>query len=176
MDTSNSQVKFFIDRPDFQAPTPKEVVTSTGEIIFKRSGVKIAKLTPSIRVKYGDDVHMNEAKALDFVSQHTSIPVPRVLAAYTYGPIEREEEGVRDFDTYIFTEYVEGQSLDKVWTGLDNSTKSTIMDELKGYLVQLRAIPGGNYIGSLEKGPVKDFILEDHSNQGMDRKCFILKL
>jgi hypothetical protein len=138
-----AQIQKHIDRPEFPAPTPQEIATSTKEIIFKRSGVTIAKLSPTVRVKYGEDVNPNEAKALEFVSRYTSIPVPKVLAAYTYGPIERDEEGP-EFDAYIFTEYVEGQSLDKIWTGLDDSAKSNIMDELNEYFVQLRAIPGGD--------------------------------
>jgi hypothetical protein len=61
--------------------------------------------------------------------------------------------------------------LDKVWSSLDKLAESTIMDELKGYLVQLRAIPGGDCIGYLDNGPVMDFILEYHSVQGMDHQC-----
>jgi hypothetical protein len=29
------------------------------------------------------DMHINEARAPEFVSEHTSIPVPKVLAVYT---------------------------------------------------------------------------------------------
>src|ERR1700753_1740379 len=136
----------------FLAPTPQEIAESPKEIVFKRGGVTIAILSPNIRIKYGEDVHMNEEKALEFVSKHTSVPVPKVLAAFTYGPIQREEEGGCDFDTYIITEYLEGQSLDKEWNSLNESTKSTIMKELEGHLIQLRAIPGGEYIGSLGNG------------------------
>jgi hypothetical protein len=107
------------------------------------------------------------------VSEHTSMHVPRVFA--TYGPIDRDKEP-SSFDTYIFMEYLEGQSLNKSWNNLDDKAKSTIMDELKGYLSQLRAIPSSSYIGSLNRGPVMDTILEYDSAKGTELKPILMKI
>jgi hypothetical protein len=137
--------------------------------------VQVARLSPTVIVKYGDNVHVNDAKALEYVSTHTSIPVPRVFANYTYGPIDRDEEP-SGFDTYIFMEYLEGQSLDKEWNNLDDKAKSTVMDELKDYLSQFRAIPSSGYIGSLDHGPVMDNILQYHSAKGTELKPILMKI
>jgi hypothetical protein len=118
-------------------------------------------------MKYGDSVRLSEARTLEFVRHHTSIPVPRVYAAYTYGPFEeRDEEWHSKYDTYHFLDLVEGQTLEKEWGNLGDDEKSRVMHELQGYLEQLRAVPGGTYIGSLNNGPVMDVILEYQPNKG----------
>lgn len=167
------QIHKHIEQSGFTTPTPQEVATAEKDIIFKRGGVTIAKLSPTVKVKYGDDVKLNEAKALDFISRHTSIPVPKVFAAYTYGPIDRDIDEGDPYETYIFMEHVEGQSLDNVWETFDESAKSSIMSDLGGYLTQLRAIPAPGYIGSLDDGPVVDNILEYSKDKG--RKPILLQ-
>jgi hypothetical protein len=120
-------------------------------------------------VKYGDSVQLIEAKSMEFVARHTSLPVPQVYAAYTYGPFEdRDEEWSSKYDTYIFMDFVDGQTLEKEWSSLHDEAKSRIMTELKAYFAQLRAIPGGTYIGSLNDGPVMDSILEYWPMKGIE--------
>lgn len=41
-------------------------------------------LTEKICVKYGRRVHLSEASTLLFISEHTSIPVPKVYCAFTH--------------------------------------------------------------------------------------------
>lgn len=109
-----------------------------------------------------------------FVKRNTeNVPVPKVFACYTYGPIDRD---VLDYgslyDTYIFMGFVEGRSLDyMVWDSYDATTKRRIAGQLKGYLSELRSIGNngngnGNYIGSADFGPVMDPILETHHVKG----------
>ncbi|TID19415.1 kinase-like protein [Venturia nashicola] len=169
MESINPQVEIHIIEPNFELITPQALSSSNPEIIFSRGGVRVARVSPTIVVKYGDDVHLIEATTLEFLASHTSILVPRVYAAYTYGPFEdRDEESSSKYDTYIFMDFIDGQTLDKEWSNLDDAAKSQVMAELKGYLVQLRAIPGGTYIGSLDDGPVNDSILEYWPTKGID--------
>lgn len=50
-----------------------------------------------------------------FVEQHTeNLPVPKIFACYTYGPIRRDIEDYGSlFNIYIFMSFVEGQTLVK---------------------------------------------------------------
>lgn len=61
---------------------------------------------------------------------------------------------------------VEGQRLDKVWDTYDSVTKSRIAGHLKGYLDELRQIEHRNYIGSVDRGPLRDPILGDFEYKG----------
>jgi hypothetical protein len=166
MAPSYPEIQVQIKAPDFEIIAPEDLSSLPYEVIFMRGGVKITKLSPGLLVKYGDNVHMNEAVTSDFVGRHTSIPIPRVYAAYTHGPFEvRGEEWSSKYDTYIFMEFVEGQTLEKEWD-LDEVSKSRVMGDLQGYLEQLWGIPGGTYIGSIHNGPVMDSIFEYQPNKG----------
>lgn len=147
---------------------------NAGNTIFSWGGVEIAQLFPGIVVKFGSHVSIREAKNMIFVKRNTeNVPVPKVFACYTYGPIDRD---VLDYgslyDTYIFMGFVEGRSLDyMVWDSYDATTKRRIAGQLKGYLSELRSIGNngngnGNYIGSADFGPVMDPILETHHVKG----------
>lgn len=167
MAPSSPEISVHIKAPDFELITPEAASRMPQEHLFSRGGVKIEKISPTMLMKHGDSVRMIEARTLEFVRHHTSIPVPRVYAAYTYGPFEeRNEEWSSKYDTYIFLDLVEGQTLEKAWDDLGDDGKSTVMHELQGYLEQLRAVPGGTYIGSLNNGPVMDVILEYRPNKG----------
>ncbi|GLB14244.1 hypothetical protein AtubIFM61612_001669 [Aspergillus tubingensis] len=62
--------------------------------------------------------------------------------------------------------YVEGQRLDKVWDTYDSVTKTRIAGQLKGYLDELRQAEHRNYIGSVDRGPLRDPILGDLEYKG----------
>jgi hypothetical protein len=167
MAPSSLEISVHIKAPGFELITPEAASRMPQERLFSRGGVKIVKISPTMVMKYGDSVHMSEARTLEFVRHHTSIPVPQVYAAYTHGPFEeRDEEWASKYDTYIFLDFVEGQTLENEWDDLGGDEKSRIMHELQDYLEQLRAVPGGTYIGSLNNGPVMDVILEYQSNKG----------
>ncbi|KAF3915311.1 hypothetical protein AA313_de0203300 [Arthrobotrys entomopaga] len=159
------KVSMQIQKPGFTPMQPEEVEKL--EYFFHRGGIAITKISPTVVVKYGCDVRVEEAITMDFIAEHTSIPVPRIYAAYTYGPFDRPDfDGVDEYETYIFMEYIEGETLEKEWGALDQETKTSVMDDLKRYLGEMRSIKGGTYVGSLDKGPVLDQILEYQPNKG----------
>ncbi|KAK6813287.1 hypothetical protein RU639_011075 [Aspergillus parasiticus] len=167
---SGPRVNLLYSIPGFAAPDPDSIkrrVTSENTI-FNWGGVKIARISPDIVVKFGCHVTLSEAKNMIFVKQNTeTLPIPKVLAYYSYGPISRDIDDYGSlFDIYIFMDYVEGQSLDKVWGTYDEITKGYIASQLKEYLCQLRQISYRNYIGSADLGPVTDPILERRHNKG----------
>lgn len=103
-----------------------------------------------------------------FAKQNTeTLPVPKIFACYSYGPINRDiEDHGSLFDTYIFMSFVESQTLDKVWESYDEDTKAHVTNQLKEYLLELRQIRNGSYIGSANSGPVTDQILESYHVKG----------
>ncbi|KAK0627107.1 kinase-like domain-containing protein [Immersiella caudata] len=82
----------------------------------------------------GANDHPNEALALRFVKERTTIPVPKVISS--------------DWDR-ITMEYVEGQTLQQAWPVLTDDQRSEILAELRGYIAQMRAL-SGEYIGRLD--------------------------
>jgi fructosamine-3-kinase len=61
-------------------------------------------LTDGICVKYGRRMHLSEASTMHFISQHTSIPVPKVLCAFTHSDC-----------TYIVMERIKGDIIGSGW-------------------------------------------------------------
>jgi aminoglycoside phosphotransferase (APT) family kinase protein len=85
----------------------------------------------------GSNDHPSEAMALRFVKENTTIPVPEAISS--------------DWDRMTM-EYIEGQTLKEAWSTLTSEQRSNILDELRGYISQLRALspPGDARIGRID--------------------------
>jgi serine/threonine protein kinase len=88
------------------------------------------QLDPERVIKWGSRLRVTEAKTAEFIAQNTTIPVPKVLDVFTF-------KGT----PYLVSEYVEGSILDDVWGKLSSEEKTSCMEQLRGYLKQLREIP-----------------------------------
>jgi tRNA A-37 threonylcarbamoyl transferase component Bud32 len=111
-----------------------------GEIIYHcqnryvvRHGDTVTKYT-TYPHGFGANDQPNEALALRFIKEHTTIPVPEVISS--------------DWDR-ITMEYVEGQTLHQAWPVLTLDQRSGILAQLSDYIAQMRAL-GGIYLGRLD--------------------------
>lgn len=114
---------------------------------------QIYRLTPTTVAKTGDLVSLSEAAVMRLVRSKTSIPVPEVLDAYI-----RTDDG--SGHGCIVMEYVEGETLDNAWEACTPTQKDGIVKQLKGYLDELRTIPG-SFIGGVEKTFCQDPFFSD---------------
>ncbi|GLA04252.1 hypothetical protein AnigIFM60653_004300 [Aspergillus niger] len=157
------QVEVHYSVPFFEAPYPdrvKEMITPNNTI-FNWGGVKKAKISSEIVVKFGPHVTLTEAKNMSQYQRY----LPTTLTGHLIEMLMTM--GV--YDTYIFMSFIECQSLDRVWETYDSITKAQITTQLKDYIGELRQIGNGNgsyYIGSVGPGPVTDPILENYHNKG----------
>lgn len=131
-------------------------------------GVTILRLSPDMVVKYGPHATITEAQSMIFVAEHTKlIPVPKVFAYCTHGPLNRDIDDYGSlFDTYIFMSFVDGQTLESAWDSYDELTKTHVANQLRTYMDEVRAIRSEPYIGSVNKGPVRDQILANYHVKG----------
>ena len=133
--------------------------------LLRRHGSRagtVLYLTSKLCVKYGYFVHLSEAATLQFIANHTSIPVPKVYCAFKY----------KDW-TYIVMERIEGQKLAVGWLKRSQESKERILIQLRQLIAELRSIPppkdakianavGGTIYdgrlsgGSIRRGPFKD--------------------
>ncbi|GLA67827.1 hypothetical protein AtubIFM55763_000076 [Aspergillus tubingensis] len=153
---SGPQVNIHYSAPGFAVLDPDTIKTmaNPSNTIFSWGGVQIVKISPEVAVKFGSHVTLHEAEK--------TVPVPKTFAYYSYGPIDRDVDDYGSlYDNYIFMSYVEGQRLDKAWDTYNSVTKGRIAGQLKGYLDGLRQVEHRNYIGSVDRGPLRDSILGD---------------
>lgn len=88
---------------------------------------------------------------MEFVREKTSVPVPKVLDAY----VDAESENV-----CIVMEYIDGRPLDEEWDTYDETQKRSVESQLKGYLDQIRQIPG-TFVGSVDGSNCNDQLFDD---------------
>ena len=97
-------------------------------------------------VKTGDSVRMAEAHTMRFVSEKTSLPVPKVLDAYI---------DTKSKHACIVMEYIDGRPLDEEWDSYDETQKQCVSSQLKHFLDEIRQIPGA-FVGSVDGSCCKD--------------------
>lgn len=156
--------------PGFSLTPPEtvdELCRDKSNLIFCH-GVTIVKLSPEVVVKIGAQVNFLEAKNMIYIGQNTEIPVPKVFACYTNGPINRDPDDYGGlYDTYIFMSFIDGNTLHTAWDTYDVATKTRISTQLTGYIQEMRDLASDGYIGSLDHGPVADHCLSTSLNKGM---------
>ncbi|EPQ61146.1 kinase-like protein [Gloeophyllum trabeum ATCC 11539] len=93
-------------------------------------GDGVEMLSDDTVVKYHPtmEVASQEARALQFVWAHTSIPVPQV----------RRVVGTPR-GALLLMEYIKGQTLDRLWPSLSSCQRFIVSWTLRGYIQQLRA-------------------------------------
>jgi aminoglycoside phosphotransferase len=103
-------------------------------------------LTSKICVKYSTFQHLSEASTMQFIAQHTSIPVPRVYCAF-------ERKGW----TYIIQERIDGENVAVGWDKRSEESKAKILLQLKGMVKEMRALPPpGPAVSNVDGGPIYD--------------------
>ena len=100
-----------------------------------------------ICIKYGRLVQLSEASSIRFISQRTSIPVPKVICAF-------EHRGV----TYIVMERIDGQMVGSGWLNRSVASRTKILTQLRGLIQQMRDIPAPSDVGvaNVDGGAIYD--------------------
>lgn len=95
-----------------------------------------------------------DAATLQFVAQHTSIPVPKVYCAF-------EHKG----QVYIVMEFIKAYMLAYGWTSRSPESKAKIHQQLRRMMDELRSIPHPEHLGiaNVTGGPLFDPRLPGHS-------------
>ncbi|KAI0081084.1 hypothetical protein K474DRAFT_1481702 [Panus rudis PR-1116 ss-1] len=111
----------------------------------------------------GTQIPYEEAANMRFIRRSTTIPVPRVWAAFYVHPWvfwwRRPPSYGLQIYAYIFMQRVPGRALDlKTWSSYDEKGKQHIISQLCDYVEQLRALKPSptTVIGSVSGGPVMD--------------------
>src|SRR5437762_6579058 len=129
-----------------ELPSIEDVHAST-EILYSMGEVTVAGLGPNIVVKYGQRARMSEVDTMKFVVAKTNIPMPKILEAFE-----------RDGKTYIYMTQVPGKCLDDCMSDLSEAQLEQVVQELAGFVNEMRNLGENNYIGSINRGPCTDYL------------------
>ncbi|KAL1893961.1 hypothetical protein Sste5346_006102 [Sporothrix stenoceras] len=120
---------------DCFAVTPERKYYRSGDTFIKRN------LRPGEWQQHNGYMHvpifnferiLNEGACLQFVAEHTNVPVPKLLACF-------EDDGA----AYLVTEYVEGVGMDE----LSAEDQRTVAAELEQHLATLQALTSDTWGG-----------------------------
>ncbi|ETS83078.1 hypothetical protein PFICI_04954 [Pestalotiopsis fici W106-1] len=108
-------------------------------------------------IKSSAFTRLAEANTMQFVSENTTIPVPKIICAF-------EHAG----RTYIVMERIDGQMLAQGWFKRSETSKARILEQLRLMMLQLRSIapPQDTGMANVNGGPVYDQRFPTHSYWG----------
>jgi serine/threonine protein kinase len=96
--------------------------------------------------KYGFRTHLTEAATMRYLSEHTSIPVPKVYSSF-----------VRKNIAYIVMERIQGEEISKVWKSMSMKTRESVFTQLRQIFEELRSLrPPSNEVQSCVGGSPYD--------------------
>lgn len=118
--------------------------------IFKHIRLRhgnVLMLTDKLCVKYGRRVHLSEASTMRFISEYTSIPVPKVLCAFVHSGW-----------TYIVMERIQGDIIGSGWVKRSEESKARLLSQLKQMILEMRELQPPEKIGiaSVDGGSLFD--------------------
>ncbi|PYH92597.1 hypothetical protein BO71DRAFT_442325 [Aspergillus ellipticus CBS 707.79] len=150
--TDSSSIQFTPSLAQTRPPiVPKEDILNARDYSPNRiNGCYILELSASTLLKVGPAhrVQMGEAEAMILVRNQTSVPVPRVLNAYSIAEIG-----------FILMEKLPGVQLDDCWDGLPRALKESLSCQLRDYVARWRQIQGPFY-GTVDGGPCLDVVFQ----------------
>ncbi len=103
-------------------------------------------------MKYGYFQHLSEAATMQFIANHTSIPVPKVYCAFS-----------RKGRTFIVMERINGDYIGNAWFRRSKESREVILQQIKGLIAEMRSIapPADASVASVTGGTLYDIRLPD---------------
>ncbi len=145
------------------SPEPESIHGSWWRRALTLIGVKLCKrwrprcgtvlfLSSNLCVKYGDFQHLSEAATMQFIADHTSIPVPKVYCAFS-----------RKGRTFIVMERINGDYVGNAWLRRSKESREVLLQQLKGLVAEMRSIapPADAGVASVTGGTLYDIRLPD---------------
>jgi hypothetical protein len=126
-------------RPSVDISTWEFTGTFLGEGSYNKAHTVDVKTTSLVKsyvfratlpIEPGDKVR-NEVATLDYIKQHTSIPVPTVIA------YDSSSKNALGFE-WILMEKIPGTTLRNIWSSLSDASKVAITREIASYTLQIR--------------------------------------
>lgn len=130
-------------------PTIAQIKAATDFLSQPDAHSKVVKISDKIAVKFGTQVPLLEAETMRFIAANSSVPVPKVLAAFS-----ERETGMN----FIVMELVQGRTLEDLMATLSAEEKLEISLQIKTAIDELRSIQASKFIGGLNRQPLNNAV------------------
>ncbi|KAJ5698120.1 hypothetical protein N7462_000125 [Penicillium macrosclerotiorum] len=152
----------FFQEPNKCLPTPEQVKALSKDIGTTPQPQPVKFKNSGVFVKFGPYVTIAEAQCLWMIKKAFSnqIPVPEI-----FGWRVDEQKNV-----FLYMELIQGRTLLESWDTLDKLDKSSLVDQLRQIVQDLRSLEQNPlldpYIGSISGQRVQDYVFESFPNAG----------
>jgi aminoglycoside phosphotransferase (APT) family kinase protein len=103
-----------------------------GKILHTVGPRQVLLLNDGKVAKLGHDICLHETENMSFIRKHTSIPIPEVF----------DEYDTSDGRHCIIMSHIPGTPLQEAWPNMPDESKSSIIEQLIGYIHELRQLKG----------------------------------
>jgi hypothetical protein len=102
-------------------------------------------VSDNLCIKFAPLRHLPEASTIQFISEHTSIPVPKIYCAFAHTGW-----------TYIAMERIKGEVIGRNWGIRSVESKAKLLLQLKKMVEEMRSIPPpqGQGVSNVNGGPM----------------------
>ncbi|OAA58995.1 Protein kinase-like domain protein [Niveomyces insectorum RCEF 264] len=97
---------------------------------WKKSNLGVFYVSSKLCLRCCERTRLNEARAMQLVRDHTSIPVPRVYCSFIHHGL-----------VYILMERLPGKPLSHNWVFRSEDSKARILTQLRSMISELRNVP-----------------------------------
>ncbi|KAE8316898.1 hypothetical protein BDV41DRAFT_573399 [Aspergillus transmontanensis] len=148
-----TDTSFFTTSPNRHLPTPAQVRALSKDIDTRPQPTPIIFENLNLIAKFGLYVTIVEALNLWVIKKvfHDKVPVPELFGWRV------EEEGY----VFIYTELIEGPTLEECWDRLTTMEKSAVSDQLSQIMETMRQLqpdPSDQFIGSINRECLLDYV------------------
>ncbi|KAH7355630.1 kinase-like domain-containing protein [Pyrenochaeta sp. MPI-SDFR-AT-0127] len=113
-----------------------------GELLYQYAARAVVRITSDIVVKINNSDDTTELHVLHHIREHSQqIPVPKPLGMIKIGN-----------RCYMFTSFIQGIPLDRIWGNLTAGNKCHVRDQLNHVFTKLRKLPGPSTEGCIGGG------------------------
>jgi serine/threonine protein kinase len=160
--TYDGEATYPLDDIALSTVTDEELVQllETSPRLYNGWAQKVVRLSKGLVLKGGDNTFKCEALNMKFISEHTSLHIPKVHRVF-----EAHPAGESYKCWYIVMDFIDGKSLDYSWASLNEPEKNRILAKVAEGMLEMRKhrsiMPGpigggrcqGRLFTSLEPGP-----------------------
>jgi serine/threonine protein kinase len=124
-----------------------EACTNFVEGEYRNRGMKLVRIGKYI-IKYGGRTSHLEAENNLYLAANCNIRVPK---CYGYGHLPDSNK------KYIIMEFIEGDTLQKLYTELDQVDRDEIIRQIREQVTEYRSMPAPDWLGSLGRKPLAHY-------------------
>jgi hypothetical protein len=172
--------QFPLSGRDIDKVPRSEVILASGNapVLYEWEGAKVTRVHDTAVLKSGRTVRITEGKNMEFVRQFASINIPTVIDVWENDVVdERTRTG------YLLMEYIEGSTVEDVWTTLEPPVQLSIQHQVYDAIQQLQAIrfsrpgpvSGGRSIGFLFPYDAGPFTSTEDLEDWFNRRLAVCK-